>query len=467
MNRIRLIASLVIAAALLAGCIPQKRVAWSPDGKVAAVVAADGLRLFDPAGRLSELLVPGVAQIEWFADGSRLLAVRDQQARTWDEVTAVLTDDRRDDLMQRAEQVRADLLAYAGDWDHFDSPGFHGLGGAEKLAIVLYIRDYLPEGLPEKLGDRWEKIAEFAARIRSLEVLRVSGERVTPATVILRTIDDVAWPRVSPDGRLVAFSRPASEDEPFTRTQFVIPIRANAAPVEVARFTGLFPDWSPDSRQLIYASAGNEPRKGDALQLGVIARRSVTPAGDTVELGKEEALAGILFDPMTRIRCLSDGRILFASIELNLPCTDNDMPRRPSLFAIDPGRQSTVTRLVPRQIEPKMTDMVTLFEVSPDEQRVTVPGRNGSLSILTLSNGDWQEIYAGDDEGDSDKVRMEPTWRRNGELCFAVPPGSPLGSPLRHEVVLWSRGTTRCISKDWSDAVVRDFLLPEVKTESK
>ncbi len=457
----------MLASAALAGCIPQKRVAWSPDGKVAAVVAADGLRFFDPAGGLSAVLAPGVTQIEWFADGSRLLAVRDQQARTWDEVTTVLTDDRRDDLMQRAEQVRNDLLAYEGDWDHFDSSGFHGLNGAAKLAVVLYIRDYLSEGMPEKLGERWDKISEFSASIRSLEVLRVAGERVTPATVILRTLDDVAWPRVSPDGRLVAFSRPATEDEPFTRTQLVAPIRANAAPIEVARFTGLFPDWSADSRELVFASAGGELRKGDALQLGVIARQTVTPAGDTVELGKEEPLAGILFDPMTRIRCLGDGRILFASIELNLPCTDSDMPRRPSLFAIDPARQSTVTRLVPRQIEPKMTDMVTLFEVSPDEQRVTVPGSNGSLSVLTLANGEWQEIYSGSDDGDSNKVRMVPTWRRNGELCFTVPPGSPLGSADRHEVVLWSRGTTRCISKDWSDAVVRDFLLPEVKSESK
>ena len=182
-----------------------------------------------------------------------------------------------------------------------------------------------------------------------------------------------------------------------------------------------------------------------------------------------EELAGTAFQNELRVRCLRDGRILFATIELQLPCTSVDMPQRAGLFAIDPGRQPGVTRLVPRSTEGELPDAMLLFEVSPDERHVSVPGGDGQVAVLTLATGQaWQVLST----KEVDHLRTVPTWRTSDELCFAVVPG-PEGEKERAQIALarldWKAQTAeqQIVSADWPDAAVTDFLVEKSQSPAK
>ncbi|MCK4849890.1 MAG: hypothetical protein KAT11_00995 [Phycisphaerae bacterium] len=198
---------------------------------------------------------------------------------------------------------------------------------------------------------------------------------------------------------------------------------------------------------------------GDGLALGEIRGRQVrNEEGSLLEKFSEpKSVAGILFDQFgTRIRCLRDGRILFSAYEIHLPTTGADMPSRLSLFAVDPAKQPTVIRILPRGAELEVADMVNLFEVSPDETRLAIVGAKRQVTVLTLATGQVLTVQPDEEPrrgiGET-KIRTIPKWRSANELCFAVPPGSKYGSPNRAEVVLWSPDGYRCISKDWPDSL--------------
>jgi hypothetical protein len=170
-----------------------------------------------------------------------------------------------------------------------------------------------------------------------------------------------------------------------------------------------------------------------------------------------ESLAGLFYDSFLEVRCLRDGRIVFSTLEVHLPCTAADMPRHISLFAVDPKKQPTVTRIMSRTAENGLGDWEAyVFEFSPDETRICLGDSEGRTAIYDLATGEVQTLQP---EKFRDSRFICPTWRSNDELCFAVPPGSKWGSPNRAEIVLWSSpDTVRCISKDWPDSVVKDVL---------
>ena len=98
------------------------------------------------------------------------------------------------------------------------------------------------------------------------------------------------------------------------------------------------------------------------------------------------------------------------------------------------------------------------FEVSPDGQRVAVASEKGKVAVFTLASGYVWYIQPEEEQGQDAGLRTVPTWRSNDELCFAVPKGSKDGSPDRAEIVLRSEKGVRCISKNWPESLVEDFL---------
>ena len=80
-----------LTAALLVGCI-EKRVDWSPNGRWATVIGHEGaLHISDGEGNLSKRIAPKVRRVAWFPDSTHVLVLRDVEAKTWDEVAAVLS----------------------------------------------------------------------------------------------------------------------------------------------------------------------------------------------------------------------------------------------------------------------------------------------------------------------------------------------------------------------------------------
>ena len=470
MNCTARIAIAAVLAAILAGCVPKK-IVWSPDGRRAAVVAARRLYLCDADGTLSAAVVDRVdgdtlAPVAWFPDSQRILVVREEKVRDWDEAATLMSETVREELIARAGRFREDLLAYEGDWGGFSSAALDNLTHEQGDAVRVYVKQHLAEGLAEHLSaEAWDAIAQASIEVQLLQVFDVHDDRATAGPQIVRVIGGITEVRISPDGKNVAYVGAPRETDPEglpreavdAPTLFVLPVDGGSGPQSVADYVGWFPDWSPDGTHLVYAKPnGPIPSDGDDLVLGTVTRRQVADADGSLleKFGGTQPLAGIVFFPLTKVRCLADGRILFSAAEVHLPATGDDMPERASLFIVDPERHAMVTRIVPRQSEAHAvmeTLAVGLFEPSPDGTRVAVAHEDGRVAIFHLNGGSVHVVQPDNEERRkyNPDLRTMPAWRSNEELCFAVPPGSAYGSPDRAEIVLWSDPNVRVLSRNW------------------
>lgn len=475
-RRIAGLAALTIVGAL-AGCLPDKYIIWSPDGQRAALIANDrGLYFCGPDGKLTPRLAEGVGHVIWRPDSRGLVLVRMVALRTWDEVVAMLDPELVKRLTVVGDELRAELLAYEGNWDSFDPRCKAKVGEAEFGTLILYLRDRHSEGLAEKLGERWKDVQDAEVTSYRLQVAEVGDSGLTLGKVLSTSLGGISEPRVSPDGRLVTFLRvapmpadtAAAPAGDLDRTwAYVAPLDGSAPPRPLTRTFSMSPDWSADG-QYVVCSAASHPLldNKDALQLGVVARQRVCGERGQLlaEFSESESLAGILFssEQPTRVRCLPDGRVIFATIEVTLPSTAEDMPQRVSLFAVDPGRQPTLIRLVPRQAEPALPDAGFLFEPSPDGRRVCLPDSNGRVAVLTLADGHLWEVLG---PADVDKLRMQPVWRSDDELCFMIKLGPP--DNQRRQIALaaldWDANEIRRteLSTDWPPEVVANLLIDQ------
>jgi hypothetical protein len=470
MKRVTVYLSLLAAAVSLTGCFPEKRVSWSPDGRWATVKGGDGLYLCDESGRLSQRLVEHPGAVAWLPDSKHLVLSSSESVSSWAQVASVLSAERRHELETLAPVLRDELLSYTGNWDKFEPKSVAGLTGGETLALFVYLREQFGPTLREKLGDKWTDLEKLEAAIYALQTATVKSDSTLElGPVLARSLNEFDALRVAPNGKAVAY-RSAAAGGDSAKPLLVLALDGKSTPQPVAERTSLFPDWSRDGRYLVYASSGTEGNKD--LRLGTIARRAVADeAGKLLAAFPDaEELAGIAYQDEVRVRCLRDGRVLFATLEVQLPCTSKDMPQRADLFAVDPGREPGVTRLTPRQTESELPDAIFLFEVSPDEQHVSVPGGDGRVAVLTLATGDVWEVLGA---GEVDHLRTEPTWRSNDELCFAFVPG-PAGAKGRAAIALakldWAahKVERRSISDHWPDEVVTEFLVdkkPESATQ--
>ena len=447
---------------MAAGCLPEEKVAWSPDGQRAVLIAPDGLYLCDGEGTLSPCVAEKVKAVAWLPDSKRLVVAREQPPlKTWKDAAAFIGEAEAKEVMEIAAKVRQEVLAYQGDAAALEVKTLEGTSSTRTVLVAMYLRDNLADGLPEKLGpEKWKGVVGIEVPVFGLEVGEVEGAAVTFQAPV-RMLDQPAFLRVSPDGRNVAYVANGAMPKGVWAL-FVAPL-AGGSPRLVAENVAPFADWSADGRFLAYARAtGPAPAGQGDLRLGTISRRAVCDAeGKVLETFEKAAdLAGLLFQDDLRVRCLRDGRIVFAAAAVQLPCTAGDMPNRMALFAADPERPATLVRLLPQSAETEVPQGANYFEVSPDGQRVSIPGPQG-VAVVTLATGAVEKALA----AEGYDVFFVPTWRSAQELCFAVEAGAALGSPNRREVVLWSSGGARLLSKGWSDDLITGLLKKQGDTE--
>jgi len=429
------------------------------------VKGGDGLYLCDESGKLSERLLENVGSVAWLPDSQRIVLCRAVLVDGWDQVTPVLSPAQQEELQARAPNLRRDILTYRGDWKEFKSKSLDGLTGGESAALLVLVRDQHPDELAEKLGEKWEELRKLRPAVHLLQLGTVrDGRSLELGAVLARSVDPFEELRVSPSGRLVAYGGPAAGSDP-TRPLWVLPLDGSAPARLVAERTAMFSDWSADNRYLVYATTKTAASSEDDLRLGVVARRRVCEPDGTLlaTMPEPEELAGVVFHNQMRVRCLQDGRILFASLEVELPCAANDMPQNAGLFALDPARLPGITRMVPRQAAQELPDATFLFEPSPDQQHVAIPGGDGRIAVLDLASGEVWELVS---ESEVDHLRTQPAWRRADELCFAVVPG-PRTAKGRPEIVLakldWKtrNAQRRILSQDWPQEATVGFLTEE------
>jgi hypothetical protein len=445
-------ASWVVAAlmfALLGGCL-EEHLVWSPDGKRAAVIAKDGLHLCDLEGKLTPLLLPDIEMAAWFGDSRQLAVARQRTVGDWTSIAQVLGPERATEVTAEAEGIWAKLEA-GGPWGVLTM----ALGDNKRQTVVkIFLRDHHQEALRSKLspGD-WDNLKSEHVDLADLLIVRIEGDKVLAGPVLHEGLEKIENIRVSPGDRAIAFTTdltPHNDKE----GRLLLTEAGTAGVTTVAERTAMYPDWTPDARSLVYMQAAEGGEKGD-LRLATLVRREVLDASGQIKLQeKPDDLAGMVFSNFARVRCLRDGRIMFNAVEFSLPVTNKDVEaEREKLFVLDPARQSTLVRVIPRGEEENMPKNLTFFELSPDEQRVLVGGFEGEVSLLTIATGDVGRLQKAGDYG----LMAAPVWRNNDEITYAKRNPVENGKqPARQaEIVLQEISPAKgdretVLSKDWS-----------------
>jgi hypothetical protein len=332
---------------------------------------------------------------------------------------------------------------------------------------LICLRGLHGEEVGKKTEKAWKQLEDASCPVSVLQVFEASAAGPKAGPVVLRTLEPALEVRVSPTGRNVLYVTGTLRggnpyEDPFSL--WVAPVVRNASARLVAKDVSLWPDWSPDGNSVTYAVAAHPGAsmgaKGDEpVDVGSISRRMVCDANGALlaELPPPNDLAGIAFGRLlVRVRCLRDGRIVFSTVELHIPTTSRDMPRIASLFSIDPSRQATVTKVFTQEaLERLSKPMMQFFEVNPDATKISIMGDKGNVYVYTMASGEVSVVQG---EGPKSAAAV-PTWRSAKELCYPAARGSQAGSPNRAEVVLWSDGTSRCISKDWPNSATERLFL--------
>jgi hypothetical protein len=439
----------LISLCCFTGCVNQ-RVAWSPDGAHAAVFAGDGLHLCDPDGVLSELVLPGEGIAQWFPDSHRLAVVSEVPNQSWNDLDKILSPEQRKRVVDGAGVLLKQLQAGSNLDDGLKS--LTAFGEYEGKAVVAYLAQ---SDAAKDLGENTrEALRHNEAAVVRLQIATVENGKLVLGPTVLHSLRKICDLRVSPTKTAISFTSEGDKEDVLDL--MVVPADGSAPPQLVARNTAFCSDWSTDGRSLVYlasAKPGDVARGGptdDRISLGSLTRRVVLNAAGKIEIqSKAEDLAGLLFESINKVRCLSDGRIVFAAADVHLPCAALDMPQQAQLYVLDPERQTTVIPLIPRGVQEGLPVKPCFYEVSPDGKRIAILGEKGTVAVFTPATGDLQTVQA----AAGGEAVSAPAWRSANELCFI---SSAENQP--QQVSLWKEGTARALSTNWPAAVRKGFL---------
>lgn len=430
---------------LLSGCLEQRFV-WSPDGRRAVVLTEEGLRLSDVDGKLSAVQVPGVHRVAWLPDSSRLIAATFRDAGDWAEVERELTPVQKQ-LVESSAEAAWQRMQAGMPW----SEARGELGDRHRALFVVYLRHrhgaaFLQKLLPNERDD----LGKWQIPIVELKLAQVEGDKIVAGALLHRGLGRCLDIRLSPDGQAASFVVEvpmAEQDDTFAL--FVTPLAAPKS-TELATLVAVFPDWSADSQSVTYIQAASTRGPAAVPVLGTVVTRRVRQAdGTLVTEPKPTVVAGVVFSPLMRVRCLRDGRIVFNAHEIGLPfaASDSDEPSE-QLFAIDPSRQVTLTRLIPRAQESKLPRRLAYFEVSPDERRILFGTYKGEVAVLTLATGEVETIQAAGED-----LQGAAQWRNAEEFTYVR------RSPVRDgELVIRKGKEERVLSTAWPNDLVQSIF---------
>jgi hypothetical protein len=446
--------------AVLGGCL-EKHLVWSPDGRRAAVIAKDGLHFCDPDGNLTPLLLPDVDQVAWFGDSQRLAVARIRHVSDWASIPAILGRERAAAIAAEAEEIWRKAEA-GGQLEVLMKP--FGVKKAQTLLVCLKAQH--GDALRAKVSPKdLEFLDSSRVDVDELMIARIDGDQVRPGLLLHSGLEKIEDIRLSPGDRAIAFTTDLTQDND-DECRVLLTLVDSAGTTTVAEHTAAYPDWAPDARSLVYAQAAAGGPKED-LRLATLVRREVFSDGGQIKLQeKPDELAGMVFSNLTRVRCLADGRIIFNAVEFSLPMAMKDSPKQETLFALDPTRQATIVRVIPRGEEENMPKNLAFFELSPDEKQILVGGFDGEVSVLTLVTGDvgvWQK--AGDYN-----LMAAPVWRAPGEITYARRNPMENGKqPSRNAEIVLRRTVSgknddeKVLSKSWSAEMLTGVFSPSDK----
>ncbi len=289
-----------------------------------------------------------------------------------------------------------------------------------------------------------------------LQLSRITDGKVAAGALLWESRDykDIAGLRPSPDGSLLALTVESNEEKGSSIQLLVLPLAGKLLPVKVAQNCNAFPDWTPDSRSLVFFQAMS-PETSKTLELGVLKRQEIRDASGNVTVAKEPVeLAGGLFQSGIRVRCLPDGRILFNSLACTIPMAMADRgDSHEQFFMLDEVRYASLIGIVSRRDQMELPDGLSYYEPSPDGTRLLVSGSKNRSSLVTLSTGGVLTLNPEDTEKNSQESVLSAQWRTNEEFSFVR--FNTQGAKPGWEIVLRSGNNERILSKDWPEDVLK------------
>jgi hypothetical protein len=471
MHRLTRLLAATACTLAIAGCVPE-RVVWSPDGTQAAVLADDGLHLSTLDGTLSPILAPQnhplqVKAAAWLPDGHHLVVTHDENLATWKEIAAAFPQESKALIANTEEltKVRTALLQAAPNSSDDFAKAIPQGSDDDKWA-VLYLRDNEADIVRPKFGDNWKALADFTAADEVAQLLTLHDNTADASPSLFHGHTDLIYTlRVSPTGKAIAIT--GSEGDHGVKSDITIVATDGSATRDLGE-GALYPDWTPDGKYLIcIAPSAPASENADKGRLGMLMRVQVlNDAGNIIGVSggmpAADSLVGFLFDDSLRVRVANDGRIFFIAAEVSLPTTPTDVNPNPVLFSIDPAKQATVSRVVPRASEPDLGDALEFFELSPDSTHLSVPFKDGRVSVIDLASGTVvpvQPLPIGPEQSDN-RLTSIPTWRPNAlanELTF-VRPAEKNGPPAEVVRFPFGRYNSTVLSTTWPDNAKGNWL---------
>jgi len=470
---------MAVAAVLIlivVGCIP-KRYEWSPDGRWMTVLADDGLHIADADGKLTPAFLPAVEVATWFADSKRLLVATQVNPSTWNDLKACLSTQQINSVTAAADRASQAAMRY--DWNQ---PNINWQVFIDQLrdqeqqagrdaevydfaqGIGLYLRDHSDAALQKLPTDRWNELQQMNQTLTLLKVVAFDGQQFQVASHAALPTREPVELRISPRQNAALVMIAAGTDKTVC-DMWLTPLDGTGAPKKLSDHAAWYPDWSPDGRDIYFVQTnGAKQQSGD---FGSLSRLTLFDKhGNLIEHPTDPTdLAGLIFSGIERVRCLKDGRVIFASVEVTLPATSGDLPQKPELFCLMPG-QATVTRLLTRSTVEQIGHGCWWFELSPDNTHVSIADDHGKVAVIDLDSGhtiEAQDQPMSNDDSDTGHTTV-PTWRNNDELTFAAP-----GSDSDHwNVMLWSlsKSASVTLSTSWPAQLLTD-KQPSTQPTSK
>jgi len=464
----RRLLSVAFASLLLltAGCDLHDFIHWAPDGQHAFVQGDNDTWLIDSSGAILGKATDARA---WLPDSQHVIADRTVEPTNWDEYAQLLGTDNVDRVTEAADRLVKVIRGYHGEWSNFtDSVSYKKWDEAERShasvqSVTFYLRQTNPQAIVPVLKamspDEQSKINDLTPEIHEIVIRNALPSKPPTDQLLVRFPFSILWVGASPNGQMIAFTA----DTPERPSLYVVPRTLNARAILVDEGV-TEADWTTDGLNLVYGkTAVPTELLSQSAQLGTITCRPVCGTNDQLlaEFPPAKDLAGVLFGgKITRVACLTDGRVLFAAFPVRLPAITADMPSQLTLFALPAGAtQSIVSVVLPSDID-RLPNRADCFALSPDKKKVAVPGNAGQVSILFLDSGKLVPMQADNvytNTQDSDQ--LIPSWRTANEITLAVPVGDPTGSTNRVEAVLANLGGGKTlISRSWTTNMAKQFL---------
>lgn len=460
---------------LLVGCFPEDSLEWSRDGSWGLLRTGAELFIVEgTSGTLTPIALDGEAgpMPDISSDGGRIAYVEMRPCSTVEEGLKLFPANVAEMIRRDARRLHDKVLA--GEVLPTDLPGGDGskLGSEESYHrwVVRAMCEDPNASLVARLGQ--EKLDE--CRQREIEYCRlIVADRTEPgrSTTVVTMPTTMLRPRLSPDGRMVAFLIPTAQDDD-NAVLIVTTTDGRADAIEVASGVGFGYDWRPDSRAIAYVKQDGDPILGAVEERVLVAEDGAIPteatnptAEKTVctrrSAGATKQFAGTLFQPYMSIVYGPEGRVLFSSATVTIPTSDLDEPRN-SLFCYD-RLTGTVTDILPAALRNQACESIHYFRLSPDGKRLLVPLESNRFAICPLgATGVKYPLSIEEGFGDDDIPDLLPSWKGNDRITCLVPETSrflagPDGKPhhRREIVVIDTNGQLlEVLSTNWPDAAI-------------